>query len=83
MRLMRQRMFLLVKGGQPLAQLAEVIAAAKAKPQAVSHGSSGIGSIYHSVFVVLEKRAGVEFLHVPYTGGGAGAAGASPPGRWT
>ena len=48
------------------------MAAARVKPQAVSHGSSGIGSIYHAVFVVLEKRAGVELLHVPYTGGAPG-----------
>ena len=72
MRLMRQRMFILVKADSPWRSMAEVIAAAKAKPQAVSHGSSGIGSIYHSVFVVLEKRAGVELLHVPYTGGAPG-----------
>ena len=67
------------------------------KPQAVSHGSSGNGSIYHAAFVVLEKRAGVELLHVPFTGGAPGlqavAAGqvdlmvASPeefqrPDRW-
>jgi len=48
------------------------IAAARVKPQAVSHGSSGIGSLYHAVFLVLEKKAGVEFLHVPYTGGAPG-----------
>ncbi|MDB5375009.1 MAG: tripartite tricarboxylate transporter substrate binding protein [Belnapia sp.] len=72
LRLMRQRMFILAKADSRWRSMAEVIAAAKVKPQAVSHGSSGIGSIYHSVFVVLEKRAGVEFLHVPYTGGAPG-----------
>jgi tripartite-type tricarboxylate transporter receptor subunit TctC len=72
MRLMRQRMFILVKADSPWRSMVEVIAAAKVKPQAVSHGSSGVGSIYHSVFVVLEKRAGVELLHVPYTGGAPG-----------
>ena len=72
LRLMRQRMFILVKADSPWRSMADVVAAAKVKPQAVSHGSSGIGSIYHSVFVVLEKRAGVELLHVPYTGGAPG-----------
>ena len=72
MRLMRQRMFILAKADSPWRSMADAIAAAKVKPQAVSHGSSGIGSIYHSVFVVLEKRAGVELLHVPYTGGAPG-----------
>ena len=69
---MRQQMFILAKADGPWRSMPEAIAAAQVKPQAVSHGSSGIGSIYHSVFVVLEKRAGVELLHVPYTGGAPG-----------
>ncbi len=72
MRLMRQRMFILVKADSPWRSMTEVMAAAKVKPEAVSHGSSGIGSIYHSVFVVLQNRAGVEFLHAPFTGGAPG-----------
>ena len=72
LRLMRQRMFVLAKADSPWRSMADVVAAARARPQAVSHGSSGIGSIYHSVFVVLEKRAGIELLHVPYTGGAPG-----------
>jgi tripartite-type tricarboxylate transporter receptor subunit TctC len=71
-RLMRQRMFVLARADGPYRTMREAIAAARVKPQAVSHGSSGIGSIYHAVFVVLEKRAGVEFLHVPFTGGAPG-----------
>jgi len=72
MRLLRQRMFVLARADGPYRSLGEVLAAARAKPQAVSHGSSGIGSIYHAVFAVLEKRAGVELLHVPFTGGAPG-----------
>jgi tripartite-type tricarboxylate transporter receptor subunit TctC len=71
-RLMRQRMFVLGRADGPYRTLPDAIAAARAGPQAVSHGSSGIGSIYHAVFVVLEKRAGVELLHAPYTGGAPG-----------
>ena len=71
-RLMRQRMFVLARADGPYQTMREAIAAARVKPQALSHGSSGIGSIYHAVFVVLEKRAGVEFLHVPFTGGAPG-----------
>lgn len=69
MRLLRQRMFVLARADGRYRSMGEVLAAARAKPQAVSHGSSGIGSIYHAVFAVLEKRAGVELLHVPFTGG--------------
>ncbi|MBX6742107.1 MAG: tripartite tricarboxylate transporter substrate binding protein [Acetobacteraceae bacterium] len=72
LRLMRQRMFILAKADGRFRDMREVIAAAREKPGSISHGSSGIGSIYHAVFVVLEKRAGVEFLHVPFTGGAPG-----------
>jgi tripartite-type tricarboxylate transporter receptor subunit TctC len=72
MRLMRQRMFILVKTDSRFRTMQDVIAEARAKPGQVSHGSSGVGSIYHAVFVVLEQRAGVELLHVPFTGGAPG-----------
>ncbi|MBV1798471.1 tripartite tricarboxylate transporter substrate binding protein [Siccirubricoccus sp. G192] len=72
MRLMRQRMFILVKADSRFRTMQDVIAEARAKPGQVSHGSSGVGSIYHAVFVVLEQRAGVELLHVPFTGGAPG-----------
>ncbi|MFC7474941.1 tripartite tricarboxylate transporter substrate binding protein [Dankookia sp. GCM10030260] len=71
-RLMRQQMFILARTDGPYRTMPEAMAAARVKPQAVSHGSSGNGSIYHAAFVVLEKRAGVEFLHVPFTGGAPG-----------
>jgi tripartite-type tricarboxylate transporter receptor subunit TctC len=72
LRLMRQRMFILAKADGRFRTMQDAMAAAREKPQAVSHGSSGIGSIYHAVFAVLEKRAGVELLHVPFTGGAPG-----------
>ncbi len=72
LRVMRQRLFILAKADGRFRTLPEALAAAREKPQAVSHGSSGNGSIYHAVFVVLEKRAGVELLHVPFNGGAPG-----------
>ena len=71
-RLMRQQMFILGRTDGPYRTMREAMDVARVKPQAVSHASSGNGSIYHAVFVVLEKRAGVELLHVPYTGGAPG-----------
>jgi tripartite-type tricarboxylate transporter receptor subunit TctC len=55
---------------KPFKTLADVIAAAKAKPNAVSYGSVGSGSIGHLAMVLWGKQAGVQLVHVPYRGGG-------------
>jgi len=49
---------------------ADVIAAAKAKPESVTYGSIGSGSLGHLTMVLLAQRAGVKMVHVPYRGGG-------------
>jgi tripartite-type tricarboxylate transporter receptor subunit TctC len=70
-RLTRNAHFLCVKGrGGRFTSLAEVVAAAKASPGALPHGSSGVGTLAHSIFILFERMAGIELLHVPYTGGG-------------
>ncbi|MCC7484604.1 MAG: tripartite tricarboxylate transporter substrate binding protein [Burkholderiales bacterium] len=48
----------------------EFIAYARAKPGAVSFGSSGIGGISHLGGELLASIAGIRMLHVPYKGGG-------------
>jgi tripartite-type tricarboxylate transporter receptor subunit TctC len=50
--------------------LAEVIAAAKQKPDGLSYASVGSGSIGHLFMVLLQKKTGVKLTHVPYRGGG-------------
>jgi tripartite-type tricarboxylate transporter receptor subunit TctC len=55
---------------RPWKTLAEMIAAAKAKPDAVSFASIGTGSLGHLTMALLGKRAGVRWTHVPYRGGG-------------
>ena len=50
--------------------LADVVAAAKAKPDGLSYASVGSGSIGHLFMVLLQKKAGVKLTHVPYRGGG-------------
>ena len=55
---------------KPFKTLADVIAAAKAKPNGVSYGSVGSGSIGHLAMTLLANRAGVQLTHVPYRGGG-------------
>jgi tripartite-type tricarboxylate transporter receptor subunit TctC len=55
---------------KPYKTLADVIAAAKAKPESVNYGSVGSGSIGHLAMVLLSNRAGIKLVHVPYRGGG-------------
>ena len=68
---MRVPMVLAIGADQPWRDMAQVLAAARARPGAVGLGSSGIGSTTHLAIAALNNRAGVEFLHVPYRSGGA------------
>jgi tripartite-type tricarboxylate transporter receptor subunit TctC len=56
--------------------LTDVIAEAKAKPNTISCGNVGAGSLGHLTMVLLGKRAGVEMIHIPYRGGGPAVADA-------
>jgi tripartite-type tricarboxylate transporter receptor subunit TctC len=56
--------------GRPFKTFADVIAAAKAKPDSITYGSIGSGSLGHLTMVLLSQRAGVKMIHVPYRGGG-------------
>ena len=56
--------------GKPYKNFSDVIAAAKAKPDAITYGSIGNGSLGHLTMVLLGQRAGVKMVHVPYRGGG-------------
>ncbi len=55
---------------KPYRSLADVFAAAKERPGKINYASVGSGSIGHLAMVLLAKKAGVEFVHVPYRGGG-------------
>ncbi len=54
----------------PFKTFRDVIDAAKAKPETVTYGSVGNGSLGHLTMVLLGQRAGVKMVHVPYRGGG-------------
>jgi tripartite-type tricarboxylate transporter receptor subunit TctC len=54
----------------PAKDLRELVALAKSKPGALHFGSGGLGSVDHLAFEVVRKQTGVDFLHVPYRGGG-------------
>jgi len=55
---------------KPFRTLADVIAAAKAKPASISYGSVGSGSVGHLAMALFSKQAGIALVHVPYRGGG-------------
>jgi tripartite-type tricarboxylate transporter receptor subunit TctC len=59
---------LVVSSALPIKTLADLIAYAKANPGKLRYGTSGVGSIAHIGFVLLENRAGIQMLHVPYKG---------------
>ncbi|MBR0652490.1 tripartite tricarboxylate transporter substrate binding protein [Roseomonas terrae] len=68
-RLTRQPLLIVAKTGGRYGDIASVVEAAKRAPGTIPHASSGIGSIYHAVFVLLSQKAGIELLNVPFTGG--------------
>jgi tripartite-type tricarboxylate transporter receptor subunit TctC len=55
---------------KPYKTFADVLAAAKAKPDTVTLGNVGNGSLAHLTTIVLNQAAGVKFVPVPYKGGG-------------
>ncbi len=69
MRLMRQRLFFFTSAKGRFTSMAQVLEAAKRQPGSVSYGTSGIGSIPHAGFLVMERARGLEMVHSPYTGG--------------
>ena len=48
--------------------VSELIAIAKAKPQAVTYASGGVGTPSHLAAELFKSMAGVQMLHVPYKG---------------
>ncbi|MBV9190363.1 MAG: tripartite tricarboxylate transporter substrate binding protein [Betaproteobacteria bacterium] len=54
----------------PVANVRELIAAAKAKPGVIDYASSGNGSSQHLVGALFNSMAGVQLNHVPYKGSG-------------
>lgn len=51
--------------------VSELVTWAKTRPAQVSYASTGIGSPPHLAMELFKTMAGVDFVHVPYKGGGA------------
>src|SRR5437868_8957910 len=55
---------------KPYKTFGDVLTAAKAKPDTITMGNVGNGSLAHLTTIVLNQAAGVRFVPVPYKGGG-------------
>ncbi|WP_226381435.1 tripartite tricarboxylate transporter substrate binding protein [Falsiroseomonas ponticola] len=52
----------------PLRSLGDLVAAAKARPGALSYGSAGNGTAGHLAMEMIKSQAGIDMVHVPYRG---------------
>jgi tripartite-type tricarboxylate transporter receptor subunit TctC len=59
---------LIVKRDSPWRGVQDLVADARARPGAVTYGSSGVGSVQHVAGEVFAAATGAEFTHVPYRG---------------
>lgn len=62
---------LVVNPELPVKTLEEFIAYAKANPNKLNYGSTGVGTSSHLSSFMLSKRIGADTLHVPYKGANA------------
>jgi tripartite-type tricarboxylate transporter receptor subunit TctC len=74
-------MFIAVTPSLPVNSLAELIARAKARPGELSYAVTGVGRLTNLTGELLQTRAGIKLLSVPYTGGPAHALGDVMSGR--
>ncbi len=61
-------LLLVVNPGQSIQSLADLLARARSKPEAISFGSGGQGTGAHLTGELFASRIGVRLLHVPYKG---------------
>ncbi|MGG5809052.1 Bug family tripartite tricarboxylate transporter substrate binding protein [Falsiroseomonas sp. CW058] len=62
---------LAVQPGSPFRSVADVVAAARARPDTLGIGTAGVASATHLSLETFKATAGAALLHVPYRGGGA------------
>ena len=62
-------LFLFASEKSPYHSVADVVAAAKAKPDMVTYASGGVGSSAHLGAELFARKVGIKLVHVPYHGG--------------
>ena len=68
-----QPVVLVVRADAPYKTLADLVAAAKARPGQLTLASAGSGTVGHLTGELFAKRAGYQQVHVPYKGAGPAA----------
>ena len=63
-----QDIMLAINPNVPAKDLAELIAYAKANPNKLNYGSSGVGTAPHLAAELFKLKANVDMVHVPYKG---------------
>ncbi len=63
---------LVVSAKGPHKTLGEIMAMAKAKPESVTYGTAGNGTVAHLTAELLQREAGVKLIHIPYKGAAQG-----------
>jgi tripartite-type tricarboxylate transporter receptor subunit TctC len=63
-------MAIVTNPGKPYKTFDDVVNAARAKPEALTIGSVGNGSMGHLAMIVVQQMGGFKVTHVPYKGGG-------------
>jgi len=61
---------LVVNPALPVNSVRDLIAFAKERPGKLNNASAGVGSFQHLASELFRIQAGIEWLHVPYKGGG-------------
>jgi tripartite-type tricarboxylate transporter receptor subunit TctC len=74
-------MFVAVTPGLGVSTLPELIALAKKQPGTISIAVTGVGRLTHLTGLLLQDRAGIQLLPVPYNGGPAAALSDVAAGR--
>lgn len=59
---------LVTRADSPYVSLAQVVAAAKAKPGSIDFASAGAGTSGHLTMEMFQRAAGINLTHVPYKG---------------
>jgi tripartite-type tricarboxylate transporter receptor subunit TctC len=61
---------LVCPANRPFRSVADIVAAARARPETISYGTGGVGSPGHLCGILFDHIAGTRTVPVPYRGGG-------------
>jgi len=64
-----------VRADSPIHSFAQWLRTARSQPGRFSYASAGVGQPPHVLFELVEHRAGLHVVHIPYRGGHAAVAG--------